>query len=53
MGEGDEEAEDEQVELKVLKVVRGREHQGMEGLCGVGLWGFQVVAGGADEVVEP
>lgn len=54
VGEGDEEAEDEQVELKVFEEMRGRrESQGMEGFCGVGLWGFQVVAGGADEVVEP
>jgi hypothetical protein len=54
VGEGDQEAEDEQVELKVFEEMRGRgERQGMEGFCGVGLWGFQVVAGGADEVVEP
>ncbi|KAE8021252.1 hypothetical protein FH972_007159 [Carpinus fangiana] len=51
VGEGDEEAEDEQVELKVLEEMRGRrKRQGMERFCGVGLWGFQVVAGGADEV---
>lgn len=49
---GNEKADNEKVERKVFKAEIGRERKRVEGLGGVGLWGFEEVSGGADEVVE-
>jgi hypothetical protein len=37
VSKGNEDVEDGQVELKVLEAMRGLKHQGLEGLCEVGL----------------